>query len=356
MRKTKEKVQFVKKTGLLLFLLTALGTTSLYGCSNQKEAETTESETAGTMQEEEKKEEEKEEIYSYKLENQYDFDGSFWDKNEYVYDDNENLIEKRTYSENNSLIRRIAYEYNEMEDEIKATTYNAEGNVVTCTETELSYDENGNCTEKIVRKDGVPEEWAEMEYDGNDKIVKKITFEPDGTIFYTAEYEYNENGDLLRESSNYENGEKYYMKEMTYDESGSTKKETYYREGKVDGVYISVYDENHNQIRFEERDANNTCVYSAVSEYDEKGNEIKYTLYGQDNQIVCWHEYEYDEKGNDVKSTQYNNAGDMIECYQSVYEYDESGELVSVKVYYSDREYSDVLIQEEFYSDKSFFE
>jgi YD repeat-containing protein len=119
----------------------------------------------------------------------------------------------------------------------------------------------------------------------DEKLVKEIGYNSDGSIFY--EYEYDSQGNVIKSVI--------YNSDGSIDETG--------------------------------------CEY----EYDSQGNVIKEIIYNSDGSIDetgC--EYEYDSQGNVIKKIGYNSDGSIDYELDCEYEYDSQGNMIKLVIYNSD--------------------
>ncbi|MBD5453147.1 MAG: hypothetical protein HDR30_02320 [Lachnospiraceae bacterium] len=208
--------------------------------------------------------------------------------------------------------------------------------------TETVCDRAGNKTKRTwYNSDGSIERWAEYQYDENEKMIKEVRHDGDGSIYVQNKYTYDNVGNLM-------------VYESASDDHNS--KETY------------EYDEAGDMIRFVEY-FDDDLYRRTEYEYDTAGKLVGYTVYNGDGNMCGYqiHAYEYDEGGNVIKDVtygydtanadssmgswhysyecQYDKAGNMEkkisyitddEYFMSEWEYDEKGRLLTEIEYYDD--------------------
>lgn len=173
-------------------------------------------------------------------------------------------------------------------------------------------------------------------YDESGEVLRATSYDADGNIVSESrhDYEYDENGNLL--SSKYyegetllqsdkfaltEAGEIYLLESTSYQNDGSSFVNAYDELGNITAVYGydkegTVIYETHSEYTYTEDDA---CYESKVIEYDHAAG----------TKLVC----EYDEYENILTRTQYD-ADDQV-LFNEVYEreYDENGDMLWEKTY-----------------------
>ncbi len=153
--------------------------------------------------------------------------------------------------------------------------------------------------------DGQGEEFAYL------KKKKITTYTLTGLIDNQTETEYDENGNEEASLIGWDydfDGELTYHKEFwEYDKNGiKSKYKVYDRDNNLQDIYVYIYDENGNEIKWIKYSGD----YERVSEYailenDEKGNILKATIYNPAFPIY-WTENEYNEKGEKTSESYYS--------------------------------------------------
>lgn len=203
------------------------------------------------------------------------------------------------------------------------------------------------------------------------KTVKsrEVTYEPDGTLYYTTAYDYDARGNLIREFIEYEDGnqEEY---SYSYNSLDQLVREVYTED---DNTTVSIYEYDEKGL--------NTAIYSflldgtfdakVTREYDSNGRLIKrsyyytpdeidfYTLCSYDSQgrLIGEKSYQSDDSPYDSEAYEYDSSGRMMKMigydsegllnYSIVYEFDQDGNITAARcldeenevLWYDAREY-----------------
>lgn len=312
---------------------------------------------------------------------EYDEDGNMIKLS--TYDENGRLINQSEYNKSGSMLYYCTYEYDDAGREIKYSYYTTDGGLNYYSTYE--YDENGNIAKShTYDANGKYESYCVNEY-SDGKIVKRLCYNADGTLFEVQEY--NENEDLVR-TSNYYGDKLGSYTEYVYDENccllsksdflgdgtmyehreyfAGTKfedliknkeKETkyeFYKNGELLSRTISEYDKDGRIISSSECDGEGNLTYGKSFEYDENGKLIKASSYGKGGELRSVSEYtenselvksygeggkilginEFDKKGNLTKWFEYDNNGELKRYY--VYEYNSFNERTKTVEYNPD--------------------
>ena len=204
---------------------------------------------------------------------------------------------------------RIVTQYNQDDVGISSVTYDADGNRLQWSQTELDeagrqqqkstydaatgqkesvdewqYDQAGNLERTVRTYYYDSGKYSITVQDGDGKRLSDITYFPDGQI--SDIFELNAEGKETKWTRYYENGT--VSAEHEYNSNGNRIKSTlYYESGAVSSV--DEYDPDGKQIK-------STLYYesgtvSSVDEYDSDGNQIKSTYYEEDGTVRSWDEY-----------------------------------------------------------------
>lgn len=205
----------------------------------------------------------------------------------YEYDDRGNIVREvedkdeyvteyeYVYDEQNRLIAKIEANYNEsrqMGPIVKEEyIYDERGNKVKCNIIHISTLENGEINEDLW--DG-----TDYTYDENNNLILKEEY---STGMYEIEefskYEYDKNGNIIKE------GHYDYM----YSENG---------EPVLIFLYIHEFDENNNEIYFENHSLSANGTYC--------GKSVETYKYDSNNNLIESNEYSYDAEGEVTHHTQ----------------------------------------------------
>ena len=205
--------------------------------------------------------------------------------------------------------------------------------------------------------------------------ARELTYEPDGTLYYTTTYDYDERGNLVRELIEYEEG----SREETayaYNSLDQLTREVYTQD---DNTTVSIYEYNEKGL--------NTAIYSFLMdgtfeakttlEYDGNDRLARrsyyytpdevdyYTLCSYDSQgrLIGEKSYQSDDTPYDSETYQYDAAGRMTRLiaydaegllnYTLEYEHDEAGNIITAKcldevnelLWYDTREYKTLTVK-----------
>lgn len=169
------------------------------------------------------------------------------------------------------------------------------------------------------------------EYDDNDNVTAKLTYDENGNLTRKQTYEYDERG-LLQLISYYSpNGDessqtKY---ERKFDDNGYvTDVIAYNAKGEFQSHTKREYDKYGNVTLLAMPNYLGEIITKTTYEYDENGNLLLETDYmtGEYNGKT---EYQYDENGNLTLTTKYGNNKNASPS-QVEYKYDENGNLISI--------------------------
>jgi len=161
--------------------------------------------------------------YEYKGEQRYQFEY----RNEFVYDERNNVIEEITYGDEKEFSFNHIYEYDENNNLIKALDVDINGNVLSTYE--AWYDDNGNMIEfKMFDKNGKLTTHNKAKYKEN-KMIKETDCLGDEEVVISITV-YNENDNLIEQTIlNKSLGEPFLEKyKYVYDDRDNVIEEIYY--------------------------------------------------------------------------------------------------------------------------------
>ena len=260
------------------------------------------------------------------------FDASYYPNSDsffvygFKYDTNENLVS--CASKSNNWQREILYQYDEYNRPIRRTS--PEGI------SEIEYDARGNVIKRVTSYGSI----LEYEYDSNNKLLKITYTDELGTVSYVQTFVYDAKGQLIKET--YEDKELEnplsIVHTYTYDENGNLLVEEQVNSSGYRSVDEYQYDANGNLIKKTERTSHSTIIY--IWEYDKEGNAIlEKRLFG-DGRISHIINKTYDEAGNLIVKQVYEDNGLYEHTHETLYEYDEHGNLLKIIGESSTTEYS----------------
>ena len=310
----------------------------------------------------------------------YNEDGSISMIYRYEYDEKGNLTKAARYDETETLRAYDVYEYDENGYILKDTRYNANGVKTGYTEyfenttyinkyagqrRSESYDSDGNLssvyeynrngeTTKSENYSSKGKLWSaeENEYDEDDRMVKKLSYDSERKLTGYTVYEYDENY-ILSETSYDSDGNKtkyteYVEKTSYYNRGYDTyrKKIEKYENGVLTSRDEYEFDENGKRTKLISYDGNgNKTGYTEYvviktnrNGYESEGSYIKASEnYDEAGKMTGRTEYEYDENANKTKVSRYDRDGKLIEYTETKYDgerilsesrYDGNGKLI----------------------------
>ena len=197
---------------------------------------------------------------------EYGFDGAAPFNNTFTYDANGKLTEI-TYTVENVLIEKRQFKYSGNKTEILAfdqkntqtfrqeNTYNDKGLLLSEIRTgnkgnvehtlNMQYNTLGGLTEEVKKREDNQIDYQKIyEYDKDNRPVKELTINSDGTKFVSQEYQYNNTGDLIFESwKKTARAQESSTRKTTYDPKGLyTDKDTYWASYKLNTLYKYTYE------------------------------------------------------------------------------------------------------------------
>jgi|AntAceMinimDraft_17_1070374.scaffolds.fasta_scaffold06264_6 antitoxin component YwqK of YwqJK toxin-antitoxin module len=139
------------------------------------------------------------------------------------------------------------------------------------------------------------------EYNRQNKIVKDIRYNQDGSIEQMYKYRYNDKGQMIEETLSYSENEIAEKRTFELDDKGLVKKEFRpYLDGNVDTLVYN-YDSENNLIEKTIIDSDNNIDSKDVFEYNNK-KITKESVYEEADNLISYNIYKYDEAGNIVET------------------------------------------------------
>ena len=241
------------------------------------------------------------------FEDRFDAENNLQYSYEYIYDDNDYMIEvngKRN-REGEVFYYNYIYDYDERGNQIRGTGYDTEGNVISIYTAE--YDENDNLIKTEEFTEGYTGSMYEANYDANNNLIsesKYIAYEYKGEQKYQFEY----------------------RNEFVYDERNNVIEETTYGDREEFSFnHIYKYDESDNLIKAFDVDINGNVLSTYEAWYDADGNMIEFKMFDKSGKLTAHNKAEYCEnkmiKETDclgsnetvISSAIYNENGALIE-------------------------------------------
>lgn len=201
---------------------------------------------------------------------------------------------------------------------MRRVTYEEDGSVSTLHE--YAYDDKGNRTVSVAFDKNGERLWrfaTEYTYDESGKLTRETVRGMEMEVVSYTDYVYDDDGRLIRET---EYGSSPSSVEYTYDAKGNLTKETHLRGEKVIYYYEYAYDENGNLTKESTFQEDGRCSSSAT--YGANGKQKKRTEYQSDGSK---YEFEYDDKGNRTAYIGYEADGTLSFREDTSYRYNASG-------------------------------
>ena len=154
----------------------------------------------------------------------YNDDGTISWKDEYEYNENENITKETHYLDGGAFDSKIVNQYDSNGRLIKETTYDAPSHVEHYIIFDLDYYGN-NIKKTYFNASGKRETYTLRTYDANNHEIETICYDDGGTEMWRYEYEYDANGNKTREYY-IENGGDEFEELYEYDENNDLKKHT----------------------------------------------------------------------------------------------------------------------------------
>ena len=250
-------------------------------------------------------------------------------RNEYRYDSQGNLVEKKDYTDGR-LDSRNEYRYD------------SQGNLVEkkgCDEYgewrgEYRYDSLGNLVEEKSYRDGSLDSRYEYSYDSQGNLVEGKLYYGDGTLLVEKNKSYYEDGTLRSERRYGDQGnlveEKEYYKDGTLesekkynDQGGLVEEKEYYKDGTLESE--KKYNDQWNLVEEKEYYENGTL--KSERRYGDQWNLVEEKEYYENG--ILWSEKRYNSRGKRVEFKNYYRDGTL----RSERRYNYQGDLVEEKEY-----------------------
>jgi hypothetical protein len=192
------------------------------------------------------------------------------EKTEYVYDDKDNLIEKKYFDEEGVFSGRETFAYDDIGSLVEDIRFDANNAI-----------EEHNTFKKI-----------------DDNTIEQVQHNADGSMASRVIIKFNEEGKELSSEQTTSAGKLISAVTTVYDEKGNVT-EKHYKDFYSKTVRY-VYDENNRVVMQELFDGNGMLVQKLMFAYDEEGNlidthtyEMDTTRGGRDKHFETRYEYEY---------------------------------------------------------------
>lgn len=190
--------------------------------------------------------------------------------------------------------------------EIKILEKNLESDEPQEITTTIKFDDNGRITETYLANARIKVFGRTVySYDAQNRIIKKTTYNPDGSAVMENVFGYNSNGGL----------------ELKAVQNATTKKVIRKTEYKYESpeIYSQFYDGKFaRRIKLTK---------------DEKCRIVESNLYKEDKSLENKLTTNYDDKNNVVESIVFSPTGRTIEKRKYEYEYDKNGNWIKKKIY-----------------------
>ncbi len=230
----------------------------------------------------------------------------------YKFDHKGNEIERISYTRDDQLDARYLSVYDQDNNLTEKKIFDSEGSLIHNSLWE--YDSKGNKTG-----------WTSINW------IPEFFWKRKKSIRYT--YKYDEHGNEIEESLMVPFGiffskpEKKVNFIYRYDESGNLIEENWYNpDGSFDSKFTYKYDEKGNRTEWSIYNNNNVLNGKSVFKYDDLGNKNEEKRYNAEGELTDLFAFEYDEAGNEIKYVCYNPDRSVKEDRESLY--DDKGHMI----------------------------
>ena len=241
-------------------------------------------------------------IFDHSLEVEYDSQGNVL---KYInYDGEGNLESYEVYGYNEQGKKTIYEKFDSEGVRISFSYYenNEQGDVIKAHNAsyldtyEYIYDENDRVIEKLVRKNGEFSYRKVYTYDAEGKVIEEKIFDEQGEIVNIVGYIYDKNGNLEYEDEKYNDIYGCQDTRYTYDDNNNLIEKVLYSNDDVivSRVYKYEYDDKGNCIKKFEYDRAGNLDSEMTYKYDEKGRQIECINVDYKYDSACYrrtHEY-----------------------------------------------------------------
>jgi outer membrane lipoprotein-sorting protein len=206
----------------------------------------------------------------------------------------------------NDDIDMYAFSFTDRVKEIKILEKNLETATPRETTTTIKLDDNGKITETFLTNARIKMFGRTVYfYDKNNRLVKKVTYNPDGSAVSEDVYGYNANGNLESEIKQSATTKKVISKtEYKYE---SPKSYLEYSDGKFARRIKLTRDHKCRIVETSLYKENDKLENKLTMSFDEKNNLIEQVVYSPNGMVIqkTKSEYEYDNRGNWIKRNYY---------------------------------------------------
>lgn len=272
----------MKKKKLMFLIIVCMMMFFVFGCSNEIDEKPTDVLASVTQY--------NNDTISYRLSYKSDDRGNLTE--EWIHYPEENKKErgilryKWEYDKRNNKILEIEYDYT-FGNSITRYEYDKDGKLIKEVFLHADIDEDGH--EKNIEERG----WIDIEYDEEERIIKKTKFNSYGELDHWLEYEYEHNEEV------------------------NMRKEIRFYPGSFNGTVLHIwgYDSSGNvlsQINYEYEDTFSWYEYY----YDDNGNKINEIFFDKYGERMYYTDYVYNDKEKLIKETTYIFGGTVTREYE----------------------------------------
>lgn len=275
-----------------------------------------------------------------------------YDRREYSYDEDGNIVSMILYDEDNKMESREETDYDQDGNILCIKSYDENGNIES--REEYSYDENGRATStQTYDSDNKITERTEYDYKNADATEYTVTtYDEENMPSYKIEYVYGDDGKLYKQYYyNIDDGKESLSQgfEHTYNERGEIETSTRLLGGENDEIYESCYEYEFQEFQVDLLENNSQKDTEIQEEQKNTVNGIyvpvKFKNFSADGAEGFWEEYSYEKKNGQIIGTgkmYFKNPNGNQECVGDYsITYDGQGRLLEKTFYDTDSSYTD---------------
>ncbi len=276
-----------------------------------------------------------------------------------TYDEEGNLLEKKEVDAKGSLLSREVKSYDSRGRMTSETAYdkggrfsyswfskyNDKGNVLEKTIYHVpdllayrqiyAYDEKGKL-QQIVHsgRDGKTRQRVIYRYNHSERLIGEFRQQADGTIFDIKANIYDGAGNLIKEisrsKSRWEETKYYHTVDIDGKKREVNERLEYDSAGSLIERYVSTYDKNGNEIKWEHFDASNKRTLRDINTFDSQGNMVRKVgeYFEPDGSVSGKTVVTYDSKGSLTNQITYDADGSVSWDYRLDFTYDVFGNWI----------------------------
>jgi len=256
----------------------------------------------------------------------YDDQDQLIGKRTYCYDDSDQVTKRRIWDVNNTDLSGHVHSYKNEGRLIEKTTYRANG--ILFSKIHYFYSKNKNESKLVkktrYKKNGVLSSKSYYTYSNNKKHVRVV--DKHGYLDYKKIITYNENGDILLEQSFNESLKQTSRHEYDYDDQGRLTEHRLYHSDKLFWVEKYTYNpENNRTDRIKHRHGKFEHHYAKIR--NEQGDVIESIRFHENGILDRWIQFAENNPSQWLEILGYDKSGNLE--YRETRDYDEFGNVIS---------------------------